>query len=354
MQWMLRTTYGLIAAWFMLSSASAQPAASVAEHFRGKTIKLMIATGTGGAYGGYALVFAQHFGKHVPGEPAITPEYRPGAGGVVAANYLYNVAPKDGTTIAVIAHDLALHSHLGHNPNIQFDFQKFIWLGSSSSFADDAYLLIVRPDAVVKSVEDARRPGGPPLLVAASTGGAGTGDTTTLIREALGFNLKPVTGYRGSSDMFLAIDRNEADGRFTALSVLQATRPGWLKQGAMRVLFQFARATRHPLLADVPTARELAQSDIARALIELAEIPYFIDRPFAAPPGLPADRAKALQDAFVATHQDARYLDEARKLMIDVSPVDAEGVRRAIERIQAAPAAALDHMRKLLANRGSE
>ena len=104
----------------------------------------------------------------------------------------------------------------------------------------------------------------------------------------------------------------------------------------------------------MPTARELAQSDIARALIELAEIPYFIDRPFAAPPGLPADRAKALQDAFVATHQDARYLDEARKLMIDVSPVDAEGVRRAIERIQAAPAAALDHMRKLLANRGSE
>lgn len=288
------------------------------------------------------------------GNPSIVVQNMPGAGGLRAANYLYNVAPKDGTTIAVIAHDLALHSHLGHNPNIQFDFQRFIWLGSSSSFADDAYLLIVRPDAVVKSVEDARRPAGPPLLVAASTGGGGTGDTTALIREALGFNLKSVTGYRGSSDMFLAIDRKEADGRFTALSILQAARPAWLKPGAMRVLFQFARATRHPLLPEVPTARELAQGDIARALIELAEIPYFIDRPFAAPPGLPADRAKALQDAFVATHQDARYLEEARKLMIDVSPVNAEGVRRAIDRIQAAPAAALDHMRKLLANRGSE
>ena len=334
--------------------ATAAQGASVADFYKGRQINLIVGSGTGGGYDAYARVLARHIGRHIPGNPSIVVQNMPGAGGLRAANYLYNVAPKDGTTIAVIAHDLALHSHLGHNPNIQFDFPKFIWLGSSSSFADDAYLLIVRPDAVVKSVEDARRPGGPPLLVAASTGGAGTGDTTTLIREALGFNLKPVTGYRGSSDMFLAIDRKEADGRFTALSVLQATRPGWLKQGAMRVLFQFARATRHPLLADVPTARELAQSDIARALIELGEIPYFIDRPFAAPPGLPADRAKALQDAFVATHQDARYLDEARKLMIDVSPVDAEGVRRAIERIQAAPAAALDHMRKLLANRGSE
>ena len=334
--------------------ATAAQGAGVADFYKGRQINLIVGSGTGGGYDAYARVLARHIGRHIPGNPSIVVQNMPGAGGLRAANYLYNVAPKDGTTIAVIAHDLALHSHLGHNPNIQFDFPKFIWLGSSSSFADDAYLLIVRPDAVVKSVEDARRPGGPPLLVAASTGGAGTGDTTTLIREALGFNLKPVTGYRGSSDMFLAIDRNEADGRFTALSVLQATRPGWLKQGAMRVLFQFARATRHPLLPDVPTARELAQSDIARALIELAEIPYFIDRPFAAPPGLPADRAKALQDAFVATHQDARYLDEARKLMIDVSPVDAEGVRRAIERIQAAPAAALDHMRKLLANRGSE
>jgi tripartite-type tricarboxylate transporter receptor subunit TctC len=333
---------------------SAAQGNDIANFYKGRQINLIVGSGTGGGYDAYARVLARHIGRHIPGNPSIVVQNMPGAGGLRAANYLYNVAPKDGTTIAVIAHDLALHSHLGHNPNIQFDFQKFIWLGSSSSFADDAYLLIARPDAVVKSVEDARRPGRPPLLVAASTGGAGTGDTTTLIREALGFNLKPVTGYRGSSDMFLAIDRKEADGRFTALSVLQATRPAWLKPGAMRVLFQFARATRHPLLPEVPTARELAQSDIARALIELAEIPYFIDRPFAAPPGLPADRAKALQDAFVATHQDARYLDEARKLMIDVSPVDAEGVRRAIERIQAAPAAALDHMRKLLANRGSE
>jgi tripartite-type tricarboxylate transporter receptor subunit TctC len=278
----------------------------------------------------------------------------PGAGGLRAANYLYNVAPKDGTAIAIIAHDLALQNYFGHNPNIQFDFQKFTWLGSSSTFADDAYVLIVRPDAAVKSVEDARRRGGAPLLLAASTGGGGTGDLTIIIRDALGFNLKPVTGYRGSSDMFLAIERKEADGRFTAISVLQAVRPGWLKPGAMRVFLQFARATRHRLLPEVPTARELAPSDFARDLIELAEIPYFIDRPFAAPPGLPAERAKVLQDAFVATHKDAGYLAEAHKLMIDVSPIDAAGVRRAIERIGAASPETLDYMKKLLANKGSQ
>jgi ABC-type phosphate/phosphonate transport system substrate-binding protein len=150
--------------------------------------------------------------------------------------------------------------------------------------------------------------------------------------------------------MFLAIERKEVDGRFTAISVLQATRPAWLKGGTMHVLVQLARTTRHPLLPDVPTARELARDDSARALIELAETPYFMDRPYAAPPGLPEDRAKALQDAFVATQRDTQYLEEAHKLQIDVSPIDGEGVVRAIERIHAAPVETLDRLKKLLAN----
>lgn len=121
----------------------------------------------------------------------------------------------------------------------------------------------------------------------------------------------------------------------------------------MRILLQFARTTRHPRFPAVPTARELAQSESARSLIELAEIPYSIDRPFAAPPQVPAARAKALQEAFIAAHKDSQYLDEAARLGIDISPVGNEEVQRALDRIAATPPATLDAMRRLLAKRGS-
>ena len=133
----------------MLSPATAQPAASIAEHFRGKTIKLIIATGTGGAYGGYALVFAQHFGKHVPGEPAIVPEYRPGAGGVVAANYLYNVAPKDGTVIGIPLAPIVLAQYTG--ANVQYDASKFLWIGQ---MADITRLFAVWETSPIKTFQD--------------------------------------------------------------------------------------------------------------------------------------------------------------------------------------------------------
>ena len=150
--WMLRTAYCLITAsiatWAMVSSAASQPAASIAEHFRGKTIKLMIATGTGGAYGGYALVFAQHFGKHVPGEPAIVPEYRPGAGGVVAANYLYNVASKDGTVIGIPLAPIVLAQYTG--ANVQYDASKFLWVGQ---MADITRLFTVWETSPIRTFE---------------------------------------------------------------------------------------------------------------------------------------------------------------------------------------------------------
>jgi tripartite-type tricarboxylate transporter receptor subunit TctC len=336
--------------WAMALPATAAQADGVAEFYKGRQISVIVGSGAGGGYDAYARVLARHMGRYVPGNPSMVVQNMPGASGLRAANHIYNVAPQDGTTIGILAHDLALIGVLGHVSNAQFDFRRFTWLGSSSDFANDAYLLIVRPDALVKSVEDARRPGAPPLLLGAS---AGSGDITILLRDALGLNLKPVSGYTGSNEMFVAIDRNEIHGRFTAISVLEATRPGWLKPGAMRVLLQFARTTRHPRFPDVPTARELAQSESARALIELAEIPYSIDRPFAAPPQVPTARAKALQEAFIAAHKDSQYLDEAAKLGIDISPIGNEEVQRALDRIAATPPATLDAMRRLLAKRGS-
>jgi tripartite-type tricarboxylate transporter receptor subunit TctC len=262
------------------------------------------------------------------------------------------VAPKDGTAIGTFAHDLVLVGLLGRNSNVQFDTRRFTWLGSSSTFASDAYLLVARPDAQVKSAEDARRPNGPLLLVAASAEGGGTNDAAVLLRDALGLNLKLIPGYPDSGSMFLAMDRKEVDARFTAITVLQQMRPQWLTpQSDMHVILQFARATRHPRFPDVPTARELARSDHDRALIELAELPFLIDRPFVAPPDIPAERAQILQQAFVAAQHDPQYIEDAAKLMIDLSPIGGAEVVRAIDRIGTVPPETLDYMRNLFAGK---
>jgi tripartite-type tricarboxylate transporter receptor subunit TctC len=347
--------WGMLVSMLLTFPAAETRADPVADFFKGKQVNVTVGSSSGGGYDVYARVLAHHIGRYIPGNPTIVVQNMPGAGGLRAANYLYNVAPKDGTTFGILAHDLVLLGALGGNPNVQFDPRKFIWLGASSSFADDAYLLIARTDASVKSAEDARRPGGPPLIMGASAEGGGSSDMTSLTRDALGFNLRSVVGYSGSSAIFLAIERGEIEARFTAISVLQSTRPQWLRpDGGMRALVQFARSTRHPLFPDVPTARELAQGDFAHALIDLAELPYIIDRPFAAPPDLPADRAKALQDAFVAVHKDSQYLEEARKLKIDVSPIGGEEVQRVIARIGSAPPETLAYMKNLLASKGNE
>ena len=227
---------------------------------------------------------------------------------------------------------------LGAGNGVQFDPRKFTWLGSSSSFSNDAYVLIVRTDAAATSIADARRPAGPPLVLGGSGEGAPGSDVPVILRDTVGLNVKVVNGYPDSNAIFLAMERGEVNGRTVDLSTLRTLRPQWLEPGGgMRVLLQFARATRHPDFPDVPTARELAPAGAARALIELTERPYAMARPFVAPPDLPPDRAHALQAAFLATNKDPQYLEEAAKLRLDISPVDAAEVARTIEGITAPP-----------------
>src|SRR6266403_263047 len=269
------------AAMVVTAALAATPAHAdtVADFYKGKQINLIVGYGPGGGYDTYARLLARHFGRFVPGNPNVIVQNMPGAGSLRAVNYLYNVAPKDGATIGTFSRNMPLIGLLGGNSNVQFNPRKFTWLGSTSSFVNDAYILIVRKDAPVKSM-----------------------------------------------------------------------KPEWLKlDSGFRVLVQFARATRHPDFPDVPTARELAKNEAARALIELAELPYALSRPFAAPPNLPAERAKALQRAFLAVHGDPEYLEDAARLSLDVSPIGADDILHAIDRIAVAPPELLDYVRRLLA-----
>jgi tripartite-type tricarboxylate transporter receptor subunit TctC len=171
-----------------------------------------------------------------------------------------------------------------------------------------------------------------------------------VLRDTIGINIKLVTGYSDNGAIFLAVDRGEVNGRTVDLSSMKALRPEWLlPNSGMHGLVQFARARRHPEFADVPTARELARNRDAQALIEFAELSYKISRPFAAPPDVPPERAKALQQAFTAVHNDPQYLEEAAKLRLEVSPIGGQEVLDVIDRIAAAPPGVLDHLRRLIA-----
>jgi tripartite-type tricarboxylate transporter receptor subunit TctC len=339
------------AAALLVAVALAMPgrADPVADFYRGRTITLVVGYGPSGGYDLFGRMMARHLGRHIPGNPSIVVQNMPGAGSLRATNWLYAVAPRDGTVLGIVARDMPLLAILGTNQAAAFDPRKFTWLGSASDFSRDAYLLMVRADAPAHSIEDARRPGGPPLVLGGTAVGAAGSDVPIVLRDTIGINVKLVEGYQDSGAIFLAVDRGEINGRTVDLSSMKSFRPAWMApDGGMRALVQFARATRHPELPDVPTARELARNDAARALIEFAELSYLISRPFAAPPGVPAARAKALQDAFMAVHQDAAYLDEAARLRMEVSPIDSRAVLDTIDRIAAAPPSVLDYLRRIM------
>jgi tripartite-type tricarboxylate transporter receptor subunit TctC len=322
----------------------------VADFYRSRTVSLITGFGPGGGYDVYARLLARHIGRYIPGNPSVVVQNMPGAGSLRAANYIYSVAPKDGTAFGLFARDMVLVALLGGDPNVQFDPRKFTWLGSTSSYGNDAYLLMLRKDAPVKSIEDARRPGGPTMVLGGTAEGSTSDDIPILLRDLLSLHVKLIAGYRDSGVLFLAIDQNEVEGRMVGLSSVRSAHGHWLAPDSnMRVLLQFARATRLPDFPDVPTARELAPDARARSIIELAELPYLMSRPFAAPPGLPPARAKALATAFLAVQKDPQYLQDAATLKVDVSPVGGEDVLQAIERMSGTSPDLRDGLKKLLA-----
>ncbi len=336
---------GLLALTLTATRASAD---AVSDFYRGKSVQLVLGYGPGGGYDVYARLVARYLGKYIPGGPTVVVVNMPGAGSLRATNFLYATAPKDGLTIGAFARDMPLMGVMGGNSNVQFDPRKFTWLGSVSSSANDSYLLFLRKDAAAQSIADATRPGGAPVVISGTAEGATGNDVAILMRDTIGLNVKIINGYPDSGAMFLAVDRKEVDGRFVGLSAVSSAKPDWLKPAAnMRVLLQFGRAERNPAFPDAPTARELARDERARALIGLAELPYQLSRPMVAPPGVPADRAKALQDGFMAMQADPEYLGEAARLGLDVSPVDAARAARLVDELAVAPRDLIDYMKKL-------
>jgi tripartite-type tricarboxylate transporter receptor subunit TctC len=329
--------------------ASTAQAEDVAAFYKDKTITIVVGYGTGGGYDAYARLVGRHFGAKMPGNPTVIVQSMPGAGSLRATNYLYNAAPKDGTVFGTFSRNMPLMGILGGNKNVQFDPRKFTWLGSPSSAENDAYLMYVRRDAKAKNINDILKPGGPTVILGGTAAGSTGNDIATLLKDTIGARIKLIAGYRDTNAINPAIERNEIEGRFVGLSSVSSTYPHWLKKDSLVYPFvQFARKTRHPKYPDVPTVRELVKDPKARQLIEVAEIPYALSRPFAAPPGVPPDRAKALQNAFLDMAKDPKFLADSTRMGVDVSPVGAKDAAEMMNAIAAAPDEAKEYLKSLL------
>lgn len=335
-----------------LASCVGAAADQVAGFYNGKQISLIVGYGPGGGYDAYARLLARHMGRHIPGRPTIVVQNMPGAGSLVATNYLYRIAPKDGSVFGIFARNMPLVGWLGTKQNVQFDPTRFTWLGSSSSLENDAYVLLVRRTSAPKSIDALRRAEQAPLVIGSTAEGASSDAMPAVMRDLMGFNIKAISGYTDSGQLFLAIERGEIDGRTVGLSAVRSNRPGWLApDGPMKVLVAFGRETRLAAYPDVPIARELATGERERRLIEAIEVPYKLSRPFAAPPGVPVDRAKALQAAFVAVHNDRQLLQDAEKAGLDISPVDAATALETIKKVAETPTEMLRSIESLIGGR---
>ena len=322
----------------------AAAAQDLASFYKGKQMTIVVGSSAGGGYDTYARLVGRHMGKHIPGNPIFIVQNMPGAGGNVSANYLYNVAPKDGTVIGAYQSGVILEPLLGKTA-VKHDPSKAIYLGSAN---DDVYICIARADAAAKSFQDLMTT----ELILAASQSSSTADYPEVINAVLKSKFKPVTGYAGSREISLAIERGEAQGACgLAWPSINVTQPGWFDSGRMHVILQ-THATGHPELnaKGVPLAHSFAKTDEDRAMLDLFFSQSRFGRPFVIAPDVPKDRADALRKAFAETMKDPEARAEAAKFRLDMDPVSAQDVQEAVRRVYASPPAVIAKVKAALGN----
>jgi len=325
----------------LLAAALAGPGlAQTPGAFAGKTVTMYIGFGPGGGYDMWARVVAAHIGKHLPGNPAVTPENLPGGGSYRAAGFIYNVAPKDGTAIALISRDAALGPLTGA-PGAQFDATKFSYLGTP---AIETNVCIAYHTAAVKTAHDLTEK---ELFVGDNGPGTGTHSYPLALNDILGMKFKLVGGYPSSANVLLAMERGEVQGICESLDSINIHRPDWIPGGTVSVLFQ-GGTKPNPELKNVPFVVDLAQKREDKQAIEFLYAGQGIGRPFIAPPGLPPERRKMLRDAFDATMKDPEFIAEAKLRKLTVDPEDGEHLEVLIKKTYATPKPIIDRIAKLI------
>ena len=301
-------------------------AQGAAEFYKGKNIELYIGYSVGGAYDLYARVIARHFGKHVPGKPTIVPKNMDGAGSLRLANWIYNVAPKDGTAFGTIGRGTAFDPILGSKA-AQFQADKFTWIGSANN---EVSICVAWKTSGISRFEDLFTK---ELIIGGTGQAADTDQFPRILNGVLGTRFKIVTGYPGGNDITLAMERGEVKGRCGwSWSSVIATHKRWVDDKSMTVLVQLS-LNKHPDLPDVPLVMDFAKTEEQQQIFKLIFARQVMGRPYLAPPGVPKDRADALRQAFMDTMKDPDFLAEAEKTQLEITPVAGEQVERLVKEI---------------------
>lgn len=334
-EWAHRARLFAILIGIVLATIEGAAAQSVEQFYRGRTINFLVASAPGGINDLVARLMSRHLGNHIPGKPTLVVQNLHSSG-LVLANRLYASAEKDGTVIGILERATPQLAVQGEQ-NARFDPLKMTWLGSVSSYGNDAYILWVNATFAAKTVADLRPPSTLTARIGTTGAGATNGVFTQITKDILGLNVQNVRGYRGASDAFLAQQRGEIDGQVVGLASVKVGQPALYKAGFLHPLIAFARTTRFSEYPNVPTGRELATTPKAQAILAFAEAPFFMALPVAAPPDLPPERARALQDGFMAMTRDPAFIEEANKMNLEQSPIDGEAVRRIIAQMGETP-----------------
>lgn len=331
------TTVAILSA---LTFAGTTPATAQGGALAGKSVQMIIGFGPGGGYDLWGRTVGRHIGRHLPGNPTVVPQNMPGAGSYVAASYIFNIAPKDGSVLGIIARDAAL-GPLSGAAGARFDPTRLSWIGTPTK---ETNVCIAYHTAQVKSVQDLFEK----QLIVGDTGpGTGTRSYPKALNELIGMKFKLVGGFPASSDVFLAMERGEVEGICESFDSIKIRRPDWIATKKISILFQ-GGAAPNPELKDVPFVLDFARTVVEKQAIEFLYAGQGIGRPFVAPPELPAERLRMLRDAFNATMADAELRAEAEKSKLELEPEDGEHLAALIAKIYATPKPIVDRITSLI------
>lgn len=324
------SSFGFVFSLATLAAISPANADPVEDFYKGRTVNLYIGYSVGGAYDVYARQIARYLGTHIPGNPTVVPQNMEGAGSLRAANYIYTRAPKDGSAIATFARGAAFFPLMGLQ-GATFDAPKLNWLGSANN---ETSLCVSWATTGIKSVDDLK-------TGEMTAGGTGPSDDTVqfvkVINGTVGTKMRPVTGYPGGGDVLLAMERGEVQGRCGwSYSSLLSTRASWIADKKINILLQLG-LHKHPDLPDVPLVMDLPLPDEQKSILKLIFARQVMGRPYAAPPGIPADRLAALRKAFDETMKDPAFLADAAKSQLELNPVTGEEVQKLVADIYRTP-----------------
>jgi tripartite-type tricarboxylate transporter receptor subunit TctC len=305
-------------------------AQSPADFYKNRNVDEYIGYSAGGAYDFYARVIGRHMGAHIPGNPMLVPRNMEGAGSLRLANWLYRVAPQDGSAFGTIGRGIAFDPLLIGKGD-QFDATKFNWLGSANN---EVSVCVARTDSGITKFEDL-------FTKELAVGGTGTSADTDqfprVLNNVLGTHFKVIEGYPGGNDVVLAMERGEVQGRCGwSWSSVKSTHKSWIDDKKMIVLVQLSLA-KHPELPDVPLVMDFAKTDEQRAILKMIFARQVMGRPYVAPPNLPADRVATLRQAFMDTMTDKDFLAEAAKTELEINPVSGADVEKLVKDVYATP-----------------